>query len=239
MQLDTRTFFGSRLLPLCLPLAFSLAVGSACTTSEPKQQAPRIIAGLMLIETDNHGILFVKPEHFMASYDRVILDPIRITFKKGSPKLSEQETQKLAIHLREATAREIIGLTTDKLVKTPGPCVLRIQTSFADLELPRMTATTDASSTIVSQNGTVTLLHAVRDSLSGELLLHYAERRATPGGQLVGAGAQWRRMTGTFDKMLASLQDELVAKVPMSYARSGALAQCKGEVYKQIEESAH
>ncbi len=238
---SARTSSTARLRRGWIGLAASLLAlhGFACETSAPTEEEPepRMVAGLMLIDTDNHGILFVRPDHHMASYDRVILDPIRVTFKTGSPKLPKHELKKLQAYLHEATARELIDLSTDKLVTTPGPCVLRIQTSFVDLELPALDAGTDASSTILNEHGSVTLLHAVFDSVSGELLLHYAERRSTPGGAIVGAGAKWRRMKPTFDKMLETLQDELIEKVPVSYATTGPLAACKGEVYKRIEDA--
>jgi hypothetical protein len=195
------------------------------------------VEGLERLEVDIGGILLVKPDHFMASYDRLMVDPIVVTFLRGSKKLGTAETKRLEAHLRAATARELVNVDSSKIVEEPGPCVLRMQTAFLDLELPPLTTASGSRSGYVRSFGSVTLVHEMRDSTSGTVLLRYMGRRRAGGGSPVASASVWSGLTRTFDEMLSDLQRSLVESVPLSRATTGPLAGCQGLILKQIEAS--
>ncbi len=123
------------------------------------------------------------------------------------------------------------------IVSQPGPCVMRMQTAFIDVELPALEGHSGSHTTFVRSFGSVTLVHELRDSTTGTVLLRYMGRRRAPGGSAVGFVAPWSGLKRTFNRMLSDLQKSLVETVPLSTATKGPLARCNGLIYKRIEES--
>jgi len=173
----------------------------------------------------------------MASYDQLMVDSIIVTTAQGSKKLSPAETQRLEVYLRDAAARKLVNVDPSKVVTEPGPCVLRMQTAFLDLELPPLSTATGSRTSFVSSYGSVTLVHELRDSTTGTVLLRYMGRRRARGGKAVAADSRWSGLTRTFDEMLSDLKQSLLETVPLSTATEGPLAQCHGLIYKKIEAS--
>jgi hypothetical protein len=81
----------------------------------------------------------------------------------------------------------------------------------------------------------VTLVHELRYSTTGTVLLRYMGRRRAEGGAAVVSVSRWSGLTRTFDELLSDLQQTLVEAVPFSTATEGPLAQCHGLIYKKIE----
>jgi hypothetical protein len=220
------------------PIILLLTLGAlfACASSDPPVDEPIRVGSLVQLDTPYPGVLLVKPDHHMASYDQLMVDPVILTYKRGTKRLSEVETRRLKGYLREATARELVNVAPSKIVGAPGPCVLRMQTSFLELEATPIPQSSGSTTTVVSSYGNVMLVHEMRDSLTGEVLLRYMGRRRAPGGSVVGGASGWRRMARTYDRMLVELQANLVSSVPESYATSGLRAGCEGLIFKTIEE---
>lgn len=219
-------------------LAIALVLALAGCRSAPAPELPEVnarVEDLVRLEIAIGGILLVKPDHHMASYDQLMVDPIIVTFERGSKKLNSAETERLETHLREATARRLVNVDPSKIVTEPGPCVLRMQTAFLDVELPPLTMSSGSRSSFISSYGSVTLVHELRDSSSGTVLLRYMGRRRAGGGSAVAWTSRWGGLTRTFDEMLSDLQQSLFETVPLSTATEGTLAQCHGLIYKQIE----
>jgi hypothetical protein len=223
-------------IPLLIALVLALAGCRSTPAPEPPDTNVRVDA-LERLETSIGGILLVKPDHHMASYDQLMVDPIIVTIARGSRKLGSAETQQLEVHLREATARELVNVDLSKIVSEPGPCVLRMQTAFLDVELPPLTIASGSRTSFVSSHGSVTLVHELRDSTTGTVLLRYMGRRRAGGGRTVAAVSRWSGLTRTFDEMLSELKQNLVETVPLSTAAEGPLAQCHGLIYQKIEAS--
>ena len=204
----------------------------------PPQNAHLRISGMERLELPTGGVLLIKPDHHMRSYDQLMVDPILVTFSPESAKLNKAEIERLETHLREATARELVNVDLSKIVNRPGRCVLRMQTAFLDVELPSLDTDTSSNTTFVRTFGSVTLVHELRDSMTGTVLLRYMGRRRAPGGQAIGFSAPWSGLIRTFDQMLSDLQESLVETVPPSTATEGPLATCDGQIYKRIEQRA-
>lgn len=218
--------------------ALLIVVGCSTTTPLPPelQQSSFHMEGLDTLDTDFPGVLLVKPDHEMASYDYVMVDPIVLTYRTSSLRFTSSETENLRTYLREAVARELVNLEPSQIVTQPGPCVLRMQTAFIDLELPDLPDRATAATAFVDSFGTVTLVHQILDSETGELLLRYVGRWRAAGGQVVGGGDPWVHMSRTLDRMLHQLQESLIESVPQSRATTGPRAACTGQVNRTIEK---
>lgn len=203
----------------------------------PSPQAHARVTGIERLDISIAGVLLVKRDHNLGSYDQLMVDPIIVTFDRDSSKLGRSETERLKAHLRRATARELVDVDASKIVTRAGPCVLRMQTAFIDLELPKIEPYAGSDTTFINSFGAVTLVHELRDSMTGTVLLRYMGRRHARGGHTVGWVAKWSGLTRTFDRMLADLQQSLLESVPLHTATEGPLAQCSGLIYKRIEES--
>ena len=114
---------------------------------------------------------------------------------------------------------------------------MRMQTAFIDVDLPALEGHSGSHTTFVGSFGSVTLVHELRDSTTGTVLLRYMGRRRAAGGQAVSLVKPWLGLKRTFDRMLSDLQTSLVETVPLSTATEGPLAQCTGLIYKTFEES--
>ena len=219
------------------PTATTATTATTAATKSPPLKTYARVADIERLDISIPGVLLVKPEHYLASYDQLMVDPIIVTFARGSAKLGRTDTKRLEIYLREATARELVNVDVSKIVSQPGPCVMRMQTAFLDVVLPLRDVPSDAHTTFIDSFGSVTLVHELRDSTTGTVLLRYMGRRRAPGGSAVGFVAPWSGLKRTFDRMLSDLQQSLVETVPLSTATKGPLARCNGLIYERIEES--
>ncbi len=223
---------------LCAAVAASLLGCSGLMKREPEVRADASgTSGLEVVDTRFSGVLFIKPDHHMGSYDRLMVDPIIVTFKKGGATLRANETQQLQAYLREATARELVNVEPEMIVAEAGPCAMRMRIAFVDLDLARLARGAGSSATFLSSYGAVTLYHELQDSMTGEVLLRYVGRRSARGGSWIGVQGRsnWHTMKPTFDRMLADLQQNLISAVPRSVATTGPQAQCGGAILKHME----
>ena len=215
----------------------------ASPSSEPKRSSQGTparsvrVVGIEQLETSISGVLLVKPNHYMGSYDRLMVDPIFVTFDRDSKKPSPSDIKRLETYLRKATARELVNVDPSKIVSDPGPCVMRMQTAFLDVTLPDMQPSSGSNTTFIDSFGSATLFHELRDSMTGTVLLRYMGRRHARGGQAIGWVAPWSGLTRTFNQMLSDLQKGLVETVPLSRANEGRLARCSGLIHKRIDAS--
>ncbi len=212
----------------------SSTTGSRPQLQEPQATAPRV-ARLVKLETSISGVLLVNPNHNLGSYDQLMVDPIIVTFDSDSKKLSQSETRRLEDYLRKATARELVNVDASKIVSQPGRCVMRMQTAFLEVELPDPKPYSASTTSFVDSFGSVILIHELRDSMTGTVLLRYMGRRKARGGQVIGWVAAWSGLTRTFNGMLSDLKMELVETVPLSRAEEGPLASCGGLIHKRID----
>ena len=219
------------------PPSSAAPTDSARQEVTPGQERPASnsrVGNLERLEISTPGILFVKPDHHLSSYDELMIDPIVVTFARDTKGLSSTEVKRLETHLREATARELVNVDLDQLVTEPGPCVLRMQTAFVDVELPPGTTTSGARTRYVTSHGSVILVHELRDSLTGTVLLRYVGQRRAGGGAAVASDSRWIGLTRTFDMMLADLRTTLLEAVHYEKATEGPLAQCQGRIHEKI-----
>jgi hypothetical protein len=145
--------------------------------------------GLHRVKNSLFRDAWVKPDADFASYDKVTLDPVSVSYKR-KPKatryqwtgsnfaLTERQMEDLRRYFREAFAKELSDSEYYELVETPGPQVLRVAAAIIDLVIKVPTRSGAGREHVyTSSTGKMTLLMELRDSLSGEILARVADRR--------------------------------------------------------------
>jgi hypothetical protein len=130
--------------------------------------------------------VWVKPDADISEYGRVLIGPVRMSYKRrpsrsgmsGNFPLSDDQTERLEQMLREELEGEIESSQSWSLAEAPGGDVLLIEPFLLDLVVsvpPGQTAGRDY--TFSTSAGQVTLMLEVRDSQSEEILARVADRR--------------------------------------------------------------
>lgn len=199
-------------------IALSLAalVGSlgGCATPVPDPDEPVVTSdGLVRIERAGPGVLLVRPDHSLGSYDDVLFKRIHIAYARGQHPLNDRDRARIIDTVLE-TATFGRGQGDIERVKSPGPCVLEMTLHLLDVQL-RESVRSGSQSSYVSSFGTVTLVLELNDSETGRRLASYAERRSLGGGPDVGnTGVDARRFGKTMSSMTDNMVDALYDIVP-------------------------
>ena len=145
--------------------------------------------GLHRVKNPLFGDAWVKHDADFASYDKVTLDPVSVSYKR-KPKatryqgtgsnfaLTERQMEDLRRYFREAFAKELSDSEYYELVETPGPQVLRVAAAIIDLVIKVPTRSGAGREHVyTSSTGSMTLLMELRDALSGEILARVSDRK--------------------------------------------------------------
>ncbi|MDB5860042.1 MAG: hypothetical protein JWQ76_3731 [Ramlibacter sp.] len=175
-----------------LALAAAVANPLAATSKGVDEVMSR--DGLQQIHLRNIDLAYARPGASLATYKRVMLDPVEVEFSKqwkpertGSRlKLTTQEREDIRAAVARAVqdefAREMQRNGSHPIASEAGPDVLRIKPRIVNLYLNAPDAgNTARTRTFVSNAGEMTLVAEIFDSASGQLLARLADRReATP-----------------------------------------------------------
>jgi hypothetical protein len=173
-----------------LALAACLTVG--CTLAPPEPGQARRAArekqitspdGLVLAHNTRKGMLYVRPDHHIGTYDAFLVEPVMITYRRGQRPLSVEDADKLDLRLQELTRQEI-RLSTVSVRDEPDECTLKLQLYLTDVVL--LDREPKAGSSFLSSSGSLTMVMEFRDSLSDAPLLRYGQRKGLPGGRVIG-----------------------------------------------------
>jgi len=184
---------------LVLPTLALVLAGCTGMSGMPR---PELVAGadwsgLEPVHMKGMDIASVRPGAEFGRYDRVLLEPIEVglapewePLRPGSPfSLSERDLQKLrqdvAEPLRESFVKTIGRDGKYPLVEEPGPGVVRIRLSVADVRLNAPNLETVARSEQWARSaGEMTLVAELIDAESGMLLARIIDRWIDPDGPL-------------------------------------------------------
>jgi hypothetical protein len=185
------------LLGLCI-VAF-VAVGAA-----PSQAAtPATSDGLVSVRSWNLDELYLRPNADLASYRKVVIDPVQVAFRSDWNKdfvdphasirrLTQDDVRRIA----EETASTLQSAVAEafkargyEVAAAPGPGVLRLSPSVTDLYVnaAENLATGGTTKSFTKDAGEATLVLEARDSVSGTLLGRVVDRRTaheTKGTQI-------------------------------------------------------
>jgi hypothetical protein len=176
-------------------LAVAVGIGalacSALRLSESRPDLDRIVRdpavvtqdGLYLVLWDGPGAVFVKaPRPELYRYQSIRLDEISIDYAARTAPRRSVEEARLRNRLRSSLVSELARGAGWTLVEAPGPAVLTVSISVLDLSLPNRALTNRASTAYAASAGSVAIVVDLSDSVTGEPLLRYAQRRTLPGG---------------------------------------------------------
>jgi hypothetical protein len=183
-----------------LAIAGLLAVGGACTafaqapaTDAPKSRRDAASAwseeGLSKVAVKGLDVVYAKPGATLASYHKVMLAPISVAFRRDWEKQSAPgsrtpikavDTQRIKDGLSKLVREEVVRQLGDggyTLVDAPGADVLDVEMSIIDLDV----AAPDIQSagrveTFAVSAGEMTLVAALRDSVSGDTAMRIFDR---------------------------------------------------------------
>jgi hypothetical protein len=176
-------------------LAAAVGIGAlacgALRLREPRPDLDRIVRdpavvtqdGLYLVLWDGPGAVVVKaPRPELYRYQSILLDEVSIDYEARTAPRRSVEEARLRNRLRSSLAAELARGAGWTLVEAPGPAVLTVGITVLDLSLPYRALTNRAATSYVASSGGVAIVLDLRDSLTDEPLLRYAQRRALPGG---------------------------------------------------------
>ena len=160
---------------LGVALAALLLSGIAgCATSD---KAPTTtVDGLRLVEDTRTDVVYEKPGMSLAGYDKVLLGPVSIAYKRGSAELTDRQTARMRREFREAL-EEALAEGGYALVTEPAREVLLVEAGIVDLYVNRPTRPSAGRDVLfTATSGEMTLVGELRDSVSGEVLVRFGDR---------------------------------------------------------------
>lgn len=177
-----------------------ISVGAACTAFAQAPAAPvpasrRAAAtawseeGLDKVSVKGLDVVYAKPGATLASYRKIMLAPISVAFRRDWEKqsvpgsrrpVSAKDTQRIKDDLSKLVREEVVRQLGDggyTLVDAPGADVLDVAMSIVDLDV----AAPDIQSagrveTFAVSAGEMTLVAALRDSVSGDIAMRIYDR---------------------------------------------------------------
>jgi hypothetical protein len=181
---------------------------SYTSASEDASKIAMDADGLVRVNVSGIDEVYARPKADLHLYDKVMLDPIEVAFRKGwDPKpggvaVNAEEKQNirdgLARVLRDAFSRELTHSGRYQVVTAPGEGVLRIKAEIRDLyinaqDLPRA----GIVRTYTLSVGEMTLVAELRDAPTGDLIARVFDRKRDPE-------SVWLELTTRVDNVAAA-----------------------------------
>jgi len=184
-------------LLLTAMLAGPLSAADPVQTDVPKTKRSAAEAwsadGLQKVSVKGLDVVYSRPGSSLAGYDKVLLRPVSVTFRRGWEKtplagthmrIRPEEAQKIKDSLSTLVSEEVskqLALGGYKISPAAGEDVLDVTMSITDLYItaPDVLSTTGVRIYAVSA-GEMTLVAELRDSSSGETVMRiydHAEAR--------------------------------------------------------------
>ena len=176
---------------LVVAVAAILAPAAWSDTPAAATAATADAEGLVKVKVSGLQTVYAVPGAKLAAYDKVMLDPIDVAFRKdwkaeqAHTLITAREQQEirdgLAKVVREQFARELAKSERYKVVDAPGDDVLRIKAEIRDLYInaPDVQRAGIAHTYALSA-GEMTLVAELRDASSGALIARVIDRRRDP-----------------------------------------------------------
>jgi hypothetical protein len=121
--------------------------------------------GLVEVETEGPGKLFLREDHGIGGYDAVAVVPSWVAYSRSSAKL-KSELEDVYLASLEQTIWDLADDADISIVRQPGDCVLMIGAGFVNVDL--------AKSSTAKVLGNMVLVIEFQDSTRKQSLLRYA-----------------------------------------------------------------
>lgn len=170
------------------------------------------VDGLYPVKHTRFDVAFAKPDFDLSPYDKVLVAPVSIYYKRDSFELTEKQVAKMEKYFFAALNDQL----TEKgyeVVNTPGQDVLLVEASIADLYVNRPTEPSIGRTKIfTASSGEMTLIGELRDSLSGEILVRFADRQQPRSHWAQSTSvSEWSEVRRAFKFWTGILHDRLEA----------------------------
>jgi hypothetical protein len=196
-----------------------MGVGCGTTTSRDKGggfgSATKTVDGLTRADIDIPGVLFIRDDHGLGSYDAFLIPEASISYRRRSRRLPEEMESAFMASLEQSlidSAEE----AEIPVVQAAGDCVLQVAMGLTDVEIERQTS---------RSVGRMTLVMEFRDTLSGEPLLRYATRNTIENEGT--AAPRSEQIRGAFDRMVSEM--DIASALNEAGLNNGTIRpECKG-----------
>ncbi|HEB88824.1 MAG TPA: hypothetical protein ENI85_04565 [Deltaproteobacteria bacterium] len=182
-------------------IAVLFCLGCGTTGGAPKaggagesQPVTKTVDGLVRVETDSPGILFLRPDHGIGGYDAIAIAPSFVNYRRRSARLDPADEEVYLVSLEQAildAAEEANVPVVDEV----GDCVIKVGAGFVNVELAR--------SSKADVLGQMTLVIEYRDSMSDQSLLRYAAQEQIER-EADGTSRQ-EQIARSFDRMIEDI----------------------------------
>lgn len=174
---------------------FSFGCGTTGGGVGPVSAPPNTtIDGLVRVDTETPGSLYLREDHGIGGYDAVAMAPAFVNYRRSSRELDPDLENVYRVSLEQALFDAAIDAGAP-IVDTVGKCVLKIGIGFVNVDLAR--------STSAEVLGEMTLVIEYRDSKSNESLLRYIEQERIlkePAGK-----DRRQQVRDSFDRMITEV----------------------------------
>jgi hypothetical protein len=164
---------------------FLMIAGCAAPGKSASNSAPVEWDGLQRVQVKGLDLVYVKPGVSLAGYNKIMVDPLQISFSKdrdanggrmiGAFPIGEKDRERIRARLADIVHEQLVAEVQTgggyQIVTTPGPDVLHVAAAIIDLNITAPdTMSAGRSFTITASKGSMTLVAELRDSETGELL---------------------------------------------------------------------
>jgi hypothetical protein len=210
-----------------LLLAMTVIIGAGCATSSG-DGAPVSTArsgettsdGLMRVETDRRGDLFLREDHGIGGYDAIVVAPSFVNYKRSSDRL-DPNVEVAYLAASEQAVMDAAEEAGAPIVNVPGPCTIAIGVGFLNVELAR----SDTADVL----GEMVFVIQYQDSVSGQALLRYVEPQRIERES--GGTSREQQIRNSFDRMIEEV-DVTSALRAATGTPSGPRSGCEGALLK-------
>jgi hypothetical protein len=213
---------------LTLVLAASLGCGSTSGGGGSKSNDAGEAAshdGLVEVETEGSGHLFLKPDHGIGGYDAIAVAPSFVSYRRTSARIDPEDEEIYLVSMEQAII-DAADSASIPVVNNVGKCVIKVGAGFVNVDL--------AQSDTADVLGRMTLVIEYQDSVSGQSLLRYfAEQYVKREAEGVSRSEQLSR---SFDRMIDEV-NIISAITSATVAPSDPRPGCNGDLVKARDQS--
>ncbi len=206
-----------------LAIVGMIVVSCGTTAGEsPSAQAKTetTLDGLVRVDTDADGDLFLRMDHGIGGYDAILVAPSFVHYRRSSTRL-DSDIEDVYLASLEQSLVDVAEEAHVPIVYQPHRCVIKVGIGFINVALARR-----PSAKIL---GEVTLVIEYRDSMSNQSLLRFVAPKRIE--RETGDTTRKQQIRNSFDKMIAEV-DIIAALRAATVVPSPPRPGCNGDLLR-------
>ena len=204
-----------RIASLTTLLLFTLSCSTMPFGDLFATQPLRSADDLVRIDADLPGLLDLREDHGIGSYDEFLIPDATLSYKRGS-RILTKPAEEVFLSLLKQTLVDATKAADISIVTEPGPCVMEIDLAVVGMKLQTRNRAKELAD--------LTIVMEFRDSRSREPLLRYTTENRVENAS---KGVSDKQLQRGFDRIIADLNITVAIR-----ATSGSDApinpECKG-----------